>query len=174
MAITVYVRVVGLYLGNQGAIPVSVPNDTPTPAEVLTELTKMAFDGKIDNVSGFKYTPFQPACGETLTRVSVRYKEGFKSSITGHYYPAGIYSLSDEQDKNASYDLIWQYYLFGPEGKFLIPRGFSTPFSVLDPKTRIVDQGMLVFRLVAVAKGPINSKRLEGDMDNLKKHGGLS
>jgi hypothetical protein len=174
MAITVYVRVVGLYLGNDGPIEVSVPNDTPTPAEVLTEVTKMAFMGRFDNVTGFKYSPFKPAPGEDLKQITVRYKNSFKSIITGHEYPAGIYSLSDETDKSDVYDLVWQYYLFGPDDKYLIPKGFSTPFSVLDKKTRIVDQGLLVFRLVAVAKGPIKSKRLAGSLDNLQKHGGLS
>jgi hypothetical protein len=174
MAITVYVRVVGLYLGNDGPIKVSVPNDTPTPAEVLTEVSKMSFQGQIDNVTGFKYSPYKPSPGEDLSQITVRYKNSFKSIITGYEYPAGIYSLSDETDKSHLYDLVWQYYLFGPDGKYLIPKGFATPFSVLDQKTRIVDEGLLVFRLVAVAKGPINSKRLAGSLDNLQKHGGLA
>ena len=174
MAITVYVRVVGLYLGNDGPIEVRVPNDTPTPAEVLTALTKMAFAGQIDNVTGFKYAPYNPCKGDDLKQISVRYKDSFTSTITHYEYPAGIYSLSDETDKSDVYDLVWQYYLFGPEGKYLIPKGFNTPFSVLDNKTRIVDNGLLVFRLVAVAKGPVNSKRLAGSMDNLLKQGGLA
>lgn len=173
MAITVKVRIVGVFLGNGGPIKVTVPKNDPTPADVLTEVTKMAFSGQIDNVTGFAYMPFQPTGNQDLHRVTVRYANSFKSTSTGAGYPAGIYSLSDEQDKNPFFDLVWQYYLFGPNGEYLIPLGFHTPFSQLDSTTRVVDGGTLIFRLVAIAKGPVHGERLERRLDKIKDELGI-
>lgn len=165
MSIKVKVRVVGVFLGNGGAIDVTVSQNTPSPAEVLTALTYKAYRGEIPNCLGFTYIPFEPNRGtnQDLSTCVAKYAEPFRSLSTGTVYPAGVYSLTDKIGGNGQ-DLVWQYYLFDENNKRLLKPGFSTPFSEVsaDPSMQIKDGYTIVFRCVVITTAPNASARFLG------------
>jgi hypothetical protein len=161
---------VGIFLGNSGAINVPVPQDTPSPSQVLTALSRWAAAGNIANCDGFIYQPYNPVPGsrQSLNVAMARYTGPFKSLSTGRLYPPGVYRLA-ENIGVGPVDTVWQYYIFDQTGERLVMAGFNTPFSDIpvDPKMQIKDGYTLIFRCVAITSGPTLSAINDARTDKL-------
>ncbi len=159
MAITVNVRVVGIYLGNS-VTPVRVTvNDNPTVAEIMTEVAFAASRGQIPNVFGFTYSPFNPPRNSNvdMDSATVGFNNSFRSP-SGTPLPGGVYQLRDA-DGNPS--TVLQYYLFDTNFVQVNRNNQFIPFSnVLPPELQIQDGWTVIWRQVSIATGPIQSAKL--------------
>ncbi|MFK7786133.1 MAG: hypothetical protein AB8B56_13510 [Crocinitomicaceae bacterium] len=157
MAITVNLRVVGIYFGNSlNPVQVSV-DENPTVSQIMEAASQLADAGEIKNVSGLSYTPNNPSIGSSqdMSEVSVIYNDGF-TSPSGTELEGGTYQL---QDTSGNPYTTLQYYIFDEDFVQVNRNNEFVPFSNY-PDEEIKDGYTIVWRQVSIASGPIEGAKI--------------
>jgi hypothetical protein len=154
---TITLRIVGLYFKKAFEVDLSTQ---PTIKDILDQYIT---NNPISQVGGIAYevNPEEPDNGAfrpgTMRKLSHNFEGG--PGLSGHVREAGIYSLEEAEINlgNVETYLAWQYYVIDDATKRNIsattsPGGFES-FQKFD---RFEGNSTIIWRLVAIAAGPIN------------------
>jgi hypothetical protein len=153
-------RVVGIFYST------TVDLADVTPKQVMDMAHRIPSQpGDKNKASHFSYdappTPYQYL---SVTTISATYPPDpanplpVRSSVSSKTYPAGIYSLT-EDDKQPPVFTVWQYYISDKDKKPVSEGDGIIGFA--DPRAKVPANGFLTWRLVTIlgAQNPPNPRR---------------